>query len=72
MSSPEQLVLNDIVTDKTLNRVNCPLPHGKESTTVRAGFMQAIALKLNYLLSPLCSDEVLTETRAKEVDAMDW
>ena len=72
VTSPEQLILNDTVTDKTLTRVDCPMPHGEESTTVRAGFMQVVALKLDYLLSPLCSVTELSDDINREADAMEW
>lgn len=61
LSTHEMAVMNDRLPDKTWEQQSFEFPRGEESTTVRAAFASSVLLELNYMLSPLCDDEVVSD-----------
>ena len=61
LSTHETAATNDRLPDKTWKQQSFAFPRGESSTTVRAAFAHAVLLELNYMLSPLCHDNVLSE-----------
>lgn len=59
ISTPEHAVGKNKIPDKRWNQQRVPLPTGEDSTTVRAGFAEAVARMLVYELTPGCDDEEL-------------
>jgi hypothetical protein len=59
LSTPEQVIRGEKLPDKTWIQKEHQYPTGEDSSTVRAAFASAVALQLNYMLSPLCSDETV-------------
>lgn len=59
LSTPEQMVINDQIADKTWTQRRFRYPRGEDSTTLRAAYASALALQLNYMLSPICDDDEL-------------
>ena len=57
ISTPENAVRNNKLPTKAWNQHRIPLPSGEDSTTVRAGFAEAIARMLEYEFTPGCDDE---------------
>lgn len=58
ISTPETAVCNNKIPTKRWQQQRVPLPTGDDSTTVRAGFSEAIARMLEYELTPGCDDEM--------------
>jgi sulfur carrier protein ThiS len=58
ISTPETAVANNKIPTKRWHQQRVQLPTGDESTTVRAGFAEAIARMLEYELTPECDDEM--------------
>lgn len=58
ISTPETAVANNKIPTKHWHQQRVPLPTGTDSTTVRAGFSEAIARMLEYELTPQCDDEM--------------
>ena len=56
ISTPENAVRNNKMPDRSWSQQRNPLPSGTNSTTVRAGFSEAIARMLAYELTPGCDD----------------
>jgi len=59
LSTPETAVRNNRLPDKHWHQHRSPLPSGTDSTTVRAGFAEAIARMLEYELTLECTDEAV-------------
>jgi hypothetical protein len=59
ISTPEHAVGKNKIPDKTWSQQRVALPTGEDSTTVRAGFAEAVARMLVYELTPGCDDEDL-------------
>lgn len=58
ISTPETAVANNKIPTKRWHQQRIPLPTGDDSTTVRAGFAEAIARMLEYELTPECDDDM--------------
>jgi hypothetical protein len=58
ISTPERAVANNKIPDKRWEQQRIPFPTGDDSTTVRAGFSEAIARMLEYELTPQCDDDM--------------
>jgi hypothetical protein len=58
ISTPETAVANNKIPDKRWQQQRIPFPTGTDSTTVRAGFSEAIARMLEYELTPECDDDM--------------
>lgn len=61
LSTPEMVIRSEKLPDKSWTQRPFAYPTGDESSTVRAQFASAVALQLNYMLGPFCSDDVLDE-----------
>lgn len=59
LSTPEQVIRGEKLPDKSWDQRDFEYPTGKDSSTVRAAFASAVVLQLNYMLSPMCSDNML-------------
>ena len=70
LSTHEMATLSNRLPDKTWVQQRFQFPQGTNSTTVRAGYAQAVILQLNYMLSSDCDDEILSEQRAEA--ALSW
>lgn len=60
LSTPEQVIRGEKLPDKSWQQREFAYPTGEDSSTVRAAFASAVALQLNYMLGPMCSDDSLT------------
>lgn len=65
LSTHETATANDRLPDKTWEQQGFQFPRGDGSIIVRAAFAQALLLQLNYMLSPRCEDEILSEPEAQ-------
>ncbi|EMA17286.1 hypothetical protein [Haloarcula marismortui] len=61
IGTPEQSVINNAIVDAKMSQFEFEIPRGTRSTNVRAAFAKAILQLLNYLLSPLPSEEYMNE-----------
>lgn len=61
LSTPEKVIRGEKLPDKTWRQQEFHYPTGEESSTVRAAFAQAVALQLNYMLGPFCTDDLLED-----------
>lgn len=61
VSTPEKGPAHGNIPDKNWDYHNHDLPTGTDSTTVRGQFSGAIAIQFAYMLSPLCTDDVLDQ-----------
>lgn len=61
LSTPEKVIRGEKLPDKSWQQRKFSYPTGEDSSTVRAQFAQAVALQLNYMLGPFCSDDVLED-----------
>lgn len=61
IGTPEQSVFNNAIVDAKMSQFEFEVPKGDSSTNVRAAFARAILQLLNYLLSPLPSDEYMDQ-----------
>jgi hypothetical protein len=62
ISTPENAVHTNKLPTKRWEQRRIPLPTGDDSTTVRAGFAEAVARMLEYELTPGCDDEIFDRT----------
>lgn len=60
LSTPEQVIRGEKLPDKSWQQRPFEYPRGEDSSTVRSQFASAVALQLNYMLGPFCTDESLT------------
>lgn len=70
LSTPEQMTINGQIADSSWTQQEFSYPHGEDSTTVRAAYSIALAIQLNYMLSPLCTD-LETEYRQSRLSDLD-
>ncbi|HET7322750.1 MAG TPA: hypothetical protein VFJ06_00275 [Halococcus sp.] len=63
ISTPENAVVNNKIPNKRWDQSRVPLPTGEDSTTIRAGFSEAIARMLEYELSTQCDGEMFAGER---------
>ena len=61
IGTPEQSILNNAIVDAQMSQSEFEVPRGTRSTNVRAAFAKAILQLLNYLLSPLPSEEYMEQ-----------
>lgn len=61
LSTPEKVIRGEKLPDKTWQQRPFAYPTGDESSTVRSQFASAVALQLNYMLGPFCTDDVLDD-----------
>lgn len=61
LSTPEKVIRGEKLPDKSWQQREFAYPTGEDSSTVRAQYASAVALQLNYMLGPFCSDELLTD-----------
>lgn len=59
LSTPEQMTINGQIADSSWIQRDFDYPRGEDSTTIRGAYASAMAIQLNYMLSPLCSDKNL-------------
>lgn len=59
LSTPEQVIRGEKLPDKTWIQKEHRYPTGEDSSTVRGAFASAVALQLNYMLGPMCDDELV-------------
>lgn len=57
LSTPEKVIRGEKIPDKSWTQREFHYPTGEDSSTVRAAYAQAVALQLNYMLGPMCSDD---------------
>lgn len=62
VSTPEKGPAHCNIPDKLWSYHNHEFPTGADSTTVRAQFSGGIAIQFAYMLSPLCTDEILKKS----------
>lgn len=62
ISTPENAVANNKIPGKRWQQRRVPLPGGVDSTTVRAGFAEAVARMLAYELTPDCEESLFSGT----------
>ena len=60
LSTNEQVVIGEKIPDKSWSQRDFAYPRGDNSSTVRAAFAKAVALQLNYMLGPFCSDDLVS------------
>lgn len=61
IGTPEQAIKNNAIVDAQMSQFEFEVPNGVRSTNIRAAFAKAILQLLNYLLSPLPSEEYMEE-----------
>lgn len=61
LSTPEQVIRGEKLPDKTWQQSGFAYQTGEDSSTVRSAFASAVALQLNYMLGPMCSDDILDD-----------
>ena len=60
LSTPEKVIRGEKLPDKSWQQREFQYPRGENSSTVRCAYASAVALQLNYMLGPFCTDETLT------------
>lgn len=72
LSTPEKVIRGEKLPDKSWIQGEFHYPTGEDSSTVRAAYASAVALQLNYMLGPFCSDDSLdTEFEQQTLVAAD-